>query len=65
MRKELNIGNLPGRKSKTLSITEFHDEGGATIRPLAYFRSEDAYREFVDHIRGKGSFKLETEGDTQ
>ena len=38
-REELNIGALPGRKRKALSITTFHDGGGASIEPIAYFQS--------------------------
>lgn len=51
--KRLNIGALPGRKHKALSVTEYHDGGGAKVRPLAYFRSDAAYEEFAQ-ILGHG-----------
>jgi hypothetical protein len=53
-REELNIGALPGRKRKALSITTFHDGGGASVTPIAYFRSEEAYEHFVRLLGGRG-----------
>lgn len=46
MRTALSIGSLPGRKSKAISLTTFHDGGGASIKPLAYFRSLEDYEAF-------------------
>jgi hypothetical protein len=51
MQKVLNLGKLPGRKRKCLSVTTFHDGGGASVDPLAYFASEDAYEEFCEIAR--------------
>jgi len=51
MRKELNIGNLPGRRRKCLSVTTFHTGGGASVKPIAYFVSEEAFKEFRDLAR--------------
>ena len=59
-RTELNIGSLPGRKQKCLSLTRYHAGGGATVEPLAYFRSEKAYADFKAVLKGRAIF-LSTE----
>ena len=60
-RTTLNIGSLPGRKSKCLSLTTFHEGGGASIEPLAFFSSEAAYEKFKDALKGRAIFLYEDE----
>lgn len=45
--KILTVGAVPDRKQKALSVTTYHDGHGATTKVLGYFRSEEAYREFL------------------
>lgn len=56
-REELHIGSLPGRKRKALSITTFHEGGGASIRPIAYFCSEEDYKRFKQLVGDRVRFK--------
>lgn len=55
-RVQLSVGTLPGRKSKALTLTRFHAEGGATLEPLAYFRSEKAYDDFRAALDGRALY---------
>lgn len=61
-RIELNVGSLPGRKRKAISLTTFHEGGGASVMPLAYFRSDAAYEQFKKALAGRAIY-LATEGD--
>jgi len=53
---ELNLGNLPGRKRKCLSLTTFHETGGASVKPLAYFVSDEAYEDFKKALDGRALY---------
>lgn len=57
--KRLNIGALPGRKRKALSLETLHAGGGASIRPLAYFLDDKAYEDFKKALDGRAIFLVE------
>lgn len=49
--EELNLGSLPGRKRKALQLVTFHERGGASVKPLAYFVSDEACEKFKEHLK--------------
>ena len=62
-RIEMGIGMLPGRKREALYLTIHHAKGGASIRPLAYFRSSEAYQEFKEALDGRALYLEGTDTD--
>lgn len=48
--RDLMIGYVPGRKNVQLYFFRRHEGGGASIKTLAYFRTEEGAEQFADFI---------------